>query len=549
MVLRVLSETPCAAPDPKLWPGILTHSHTYSGKADHGGTQQPPESYAHMARWAQRIGAAAIAMGSPWTPATVIPHGRYDGAERDAYYHPEFDKHALVETAEVAAMLAAANHSDAPPPAPGQFPSPLFFLDNETPKGRYGHLWWVGWHHDFPAWHDYDQDFDRWMVHQAVAGDHAAEPMAYRRRPYMQILAEQRAAGALGFWAHPTSWWYGDRGQFITNIAAEMPVHAIADGYLDGMVIMGYHPFRPQYLALWHDLLDRGYRVPGVAEMDVSLSDSGVWTRRALLTHVGLAAGPASCLTLPSIIQALAAGRVFASSGPGVNLTVDGYGMGEVAPTAPDRLHRIVIQANGARPGEGVGRVQLVGPGGEILWQCDRFSAGPDGSRIELAMPGLARRGYLTARVFGAGEADRPWREVSAFAVSNPVYLHPHGQGFNAPTTTRVALVVDPASEFLGSELRCETARGHCLSVGTAAAGTTYLELPASGRVRMISPAGRVRTDYLVNANAPLQEALRYLYRGRFLEDRPELQPGELPPEVWPWARMAGAMAEMQLTY
>ena len=535
MSVRLLSESPSTDPDPQLWPGVLTHSHTYSGRADHGGAQQPPDSYTQIARWTARVGAAAVAMGSPWTPASVVSYGRYDGDERDTYYDPAFDKRALLETAEVAAMLDAANHR-----AGGR---PLFFLDNETPKGRYGHMWWVGWNHDFPAWHDYDQDFDRWMVNEATRGDYSNEPMPYLRRPYLQILAEQRAAGALGFWAHPTSWWHGERGQFITNIAAEMPAHAIADGYLDGLVIMGYHPYRPQYLALWHDLLDRGYRVPGVAEMDVSLSDKTVWARSsALLTHVGQAA---ASLTLPNMIQGMAAGRMFVSSGPRVSLSVDGVDMGQVAPTAADRIHRVVVEVHGTHPGDGVGRLQLVGAGGHILWQRNHF----DGGRLEFAMPGLAARGYLIARVFGVGDENRFWRDVRSFAVSNPVYLHGPGEGFNAPATTQTEIVIDAASEFVGGELHCETAGGQRLSVDTVSAGTIRVAMPASGRVRIISPTGRVRTDYLVNANAPLQDALRYLYRGRFLEDRPELQPGEVPPEVWPWERIAAAMAQVRLVY
>ena len=105
-----------------------------------------------------------------------------------------------------------------------------FFLDNETPKARYGHMWWIGWHYDLPPWHDYDQPFDRWMCEQSDPNDDSDEPVPYQRRPYLQILAIQHAHGALGFWAHPTSWWRGDKGRFITNLATEMPAHAIAHG-------------------------------------------------------------------------------------------------------------------------------------------------------------------------------------------------------------------------------------------------------------------------------------------------------------------------------
>ena len=532
MDLGVVSVTEQPGPRPAQWRGVLTHSHTYSGKADHGGIQLPPESYQHMAAWAQRVGAAAVAMGSPWTPKSAALYHRYDELDRATYYDPAFDKRALVETADVADMLAQANSA-----ADGRT---VFFLDNETPKARYGHLWWVGWRQDFPAWHDYDQDFDRWMVHQTEAGEHGDEPMSYTRRPYLQIVAEQRAAGALGFWAHPTSWWTGDQGQFITNIAAEMPVHAIADGFLDGLVVMGYHAYRPQYLALWHDVLDRGYRCPGVAEMDAGLSDAGLWAKEsALLTYM-----PVDSVSVEAVIKAMRSGRMYSSSGPHADLQVDGEEMGSVVATGPGHIHRVTIEAYPATPGARV-CVELLGRGGQVLWARENFAGG----RLELALAGLNTRGYLVAQVFAQEHRHGAWRGVKEFAVSNPVYLHPPGHGFNQPTRTRVEVAVDAASEFVGGEMRSENAAGELLHAGRVATGLTRLEMPASGRVRMISPAGRVRTDYLVNANAPLRDALRYLYRGRFLDDRPELQPGEVPPEVWPWDRIALAMAQVRLAY
>lgn len=534
MDIGVINETAGSGHRPPHWRGVLTHTHTYSGRADYGGTQRPPESYAHMAAWAQRVGAAAVAMGSPWTPETSALYQRYDEDDRATYYDPGFDKRAVLETAGVATMLTEANRA-----AAGRT---LFFLDNETPKGRYGHLWWVGWRQDFPAWHDYDQDFDRWMLTQTKAGEHGDEPMAYARRPYLQIVAEQRLRGALGFWAHPTSWWTGDQGQFITNIAAEMPVHALAEGFIDGLVVMGYHPYRPEYLALWHDVLDRGYRAPGVAEMDSGLSDAGLWRRdSAMLNYVP--AGPGA-LTVEAVLKAMRNGQMYASSGPHLDLQVDGQPMGSVIETSPAHRHHVVIEAQALEPDQRL-CVELCGRGGQVLWTRAAFSGG----RIELAIAGLPARGYLIARVFAQDQRDLPSRNVSQFAVTNPVHLHPRGQGFNPPTRTLAEVVVEASSEFLGGEMRGETAAGELLHVGRVCAGATRLDMPATGRIRMISSAGRVRTDYLVNANAPLQDALRYLYRGRFLDDRPELQSGDVPPEVWPWERMAAAMAQVRLTY
>jgi hypothetical protein len=90
---------------------------------------------------------------------------------------------------------------------------------------------------------------------------------------------------------------------------------------------------------------------------------------------------------------------------------------------------------------------------------------------------------------------------------------------------------------------------GELIGGTIATIGSRTETLPASGRVTLVAPDGQCRTDYLINANAPLQAVQRYLYRGKFLLDHPTLQPGELPPPVWQFDRYVEAMREMTLTY
>ena len=521
------------------WRSVLTHTHTYSGRDDHGGPTKPPESYRQLTRWAQRCGVDAVGMGSPYTPKAAASYEQFDGPRgRDAYYDDRFNKLDFLDADEIERMLAEVNDLSA-----GRT---LFYLDNETPKGRYGHMWWLGYHPDLPAWHDYDQPFDQWMVHHSDPNDCSSdEPVPYERRPYLQILAAQRARGALGFWAHPTSWWRGEKDRFITNIATEMPAHAIAEGRLDGMVIMGYHPHRPQYQAIWFELLDRGYRVPGVAEMDCGLSDPKTWSHdRPMLTWVHTGSQP---LTLRRLVDGMRAGRAFVSSGPLVDLHVDGRSMGDVATTSPRQSHRVRITALPAAGEECLGRVELIGRGGKVLWSQDRFPGGT----IEILIAGLSQRGYLIVRAFGEEDIrlDRHWRDVRQIAVSNPVYLHPQGKTFNRPATTDVEVTILPDSPYAGGEVRFEAMDGTLLTSTGLARGTIRQTLPASGRITLVSTDGRSRTDYLVNANPALQRAQRYLYRGRFLLDFPSLQPGELPPEAWRIDRYVEAMRELKITY
>jgi hypothetical protein len=471
-------------------------------------------------------------MGSPYTPTTAPTFARFDGAERQAYYRSDFDKHALIEDGDVAGMLRQINHI-----AQGHT---LFYLDNETPKGRFGHLWWVGYRRDMPEWHDYDQPFDRWMLEQSEAANDGDEPMPYERRPYLQILAIQRSRGALGFWAHPTSWWFGDRGQFVTNIATELPAHAIAEGGADGMVVMGYHPFRPQYQDIWFALLDRGYRIPAVAEMDAGLSHAPLWKSSSpMLTHVYQ--DDDAAITVDRLCDGFRSGRLFASTGPFVELLVDACHMGQATRTGPDHAHDVRLTVYPSRPGAPLARVELIGPGGKVIWHRDEVAGGT----LRLNIPGFSRRGYLVARVFE--DVHQPWRDVRLFAVSNPVYLHPLGTGFEKPATTEVRLAIHSRSPMIGAEIRFETMQGDLLFTSIARAGELNQTMPASGRMTVVDEHGRCHMQYFVNANATLTNVQRYLYRGRFRRDFASLSPGELPPEAWQLDRYVEAMRELTL--
>lgn len=513
---------------------VLTHTHTYSGRDDHGGTIAPPESYRRLAEWVRAHGIDAVGMGSPYTPATAETQHRYDGVDRDAYYGGLLPTQPLRQLDEVEQMLGEL-HGLAGDDC-------LFYLDNETPKGRYGHLWWIGYHADAPPWHDYDQPFDRWMLEDSDPADDADEPVAYERRPYSQIVALQRARGALGMWAHPTSWWRDDSGRFITNIASELPAHAAAEGGVDGMVVMGYQPYRPSYQALWFALLDRGYRVPGVAEMDCGLSSEQTWSSDCLmLNHVDV--GDRS-LTLPAITQAFRNGRVSVSSGPQLELRVDRTPMGGATRTAKHRVHHVEITVF-CDPDERLSRVELVERGGAVLWSANDVGCGT----LRLPIAGSDLRGYLIARAFGTarpGVTDH--RRFRTFAITNPVYLHPAGEGFARGVTTRVRVELAPGSRFHSGEVRFEDAAGELLERGRLTGGGAEAFVLGTGRVTVVAADGSSRrTDYLINANPRVQALQRHLYRGRFLRDFPTLAAGDVPPAAWQLDEFPNAMGELTL--
>jgi hypothetical protein len=505
------------------WVALATHTHLFSGDL------RPPQSYRNLVQWTAARGIDAIGVGSPFTPKTAKLYGYYENVQRGLYYSGDFDQQSVKHPEEPVRAIATLNRLSR-----GRT---LFYLDNETPKARYGHLWWVGWHHDFPEWHDYDQPFDRWMTRMQKPGNHLPEPMPYQRRPYMEIVATQRAKGALAFWAHPTSWWRTDKGAFVTNICSEMPAQLAAEGYIDGLAIMGYDAYRPSYLELWHHLLDLGYPVLGLAEIDKGLSAQKLWEMPDIfLSHIYL---PGQRRDVPALVAGLKRGRVYASSGPVIEITVDGHPMGSIAPTAVGRQHLVKIRVSEA------GRVELLGAKSKVLWRRDNLPAGT----YSITVPGRDQAGYLLARMFGPGDLpeQKAAREIRQFAVTNPVYLHPRGHQFPAPMTTALTLDFDAQSPYLGGQVRLEQPTGALLEQQKIRIGSLRVTVPANSRVTCVSVDGWRETQYLINANRRVMALQQYLYRGQFLLDHPKLAWGEVPAAAFNIAGFRRALASLRL--
>ena len=283
-----------------------------------------------------------------------------------------------------------------------------------------------------PNWHDYDQGI-----------------LNAPRRTYREVVDEQRAAGAICVWAHPTSWWTTDgdpNGPFTTNIAAEMLPELMEDGYLDGMTVVGYDAFHRDYQALWFALLDRGYRVPAFAELDISFfHNTTSWDTSFfnLLPNDGK-----TKLTEEWIVKEFKAAHHTASSGPIVFLTVDGVRQGgEVVSgnvvSGEYKAHVVTIEAEPAPGEKKLSRVELIGRGGEILRTERNFWGG----KIEWLVKGTDAGGYLIARVFGENDGDyvyKPQQHVRHCAVTNPVWLRTPAFQPPAPIKTKVDHMKNP---------------------------------------------------------------------------------------------------------
>lgn len=487
---------------------MVTHTHNLrTGQVSFSDAKR------QLLSWCGHHRVQALGLGSPWEPVSAASYARYEGPDRDLYYSGRMDPTTVMDRDQVEGIISDLNKDR---------PQTLFYLDNETPKARYGHLWWFGWHYEVPAWHDYSQDRpityhddDPQCELNALTG----EP--HRRRAYLEVVAAQRARGALAVWAHPTSWWMQQEA-FITNIASELPLHLHADGRLDGLAVMGYDAFHRGYQQLWWALLDTGATVPGFAETDSCFDRSNLASDEIVLSNrLPLGERP----SLAGIVAAARRGNGFASSGPFLHLSVDGVEMGGAVATGRDHTHRVRITAHPA-PGESaLGRVDLIGRGGTVLASVGPFTGGT----IEATVAGGDVPAWLVARA--VGEHDDPatprQKSIRHCALTNPVYLRPPGAGF-APALTDYRLEVRGDSPWLGGELSIEDASGAVLERGTIVPGAVARRLPAAARMSLVAGERR-RTFSLAMENPALQARLHYMWGGGFRRDFPTAVAGEVP--------------------
>ncbi len=378
-----------------------------------------------LSAWARQHKLAACGIGSPWTVSNLHTAVRNETTDRDLYYGglKTNETATLMDVAGNEAMLAALNREGN---------GTLYYLDNETPKSRFGHLWYIGFKQLVPSWHDYSQDRLCWYsdADDAIAERNALTGDYQRRRTYAKVVAEQRAHGALAIWAHPTSWWTKDgtnKGPFVTNIATDMIPQLMRDGFLDGMTVQGYDKYHRDYQNLWFALLDLGYRVPGFSELDISPAH-GLDTKDSMLFNwIPFKERP---LTLATITEELRAAHHTMSSGPKLVLSVDGTLQGGDLESGADRVHTVEVCAWPAEDETALSRVQLIGRGGRVLAEKCNFSGG----RITWKLTGDDAGGYLVARAFGQHDGDyetKRQQEVKQCAITNPVWLRT--DAFRAP--------------------------------------------------------------------------------------------------------------------
>ncbi len=218
-------------------------------------------------------------------------------------------------------------------------------------------------------------------------------------------------------WANLAEWADRCRERDGVVVAPHFPsplAEIVADvmtGRVDAVELREFqHGIESAGLREWYRLLNCGFRVAaagGTDKMDAAMPIGGV------RTYAKVGDGP---LTFARWADAVRRGRTFTTSGPLIDITVDGHGMGSDIPVPPSGATlEVRARVDSIYP---VTHLEVVHDGRVV----ERVTAeGADSLRID-ARVRVERSGWLAARAVGPSVAWHGW-PVQTAAHTSPIYL------------------------------------------------------------------------------------------------------------------------------
>jgi hypothetical protein len=205
------------------------------------------------------------------------------------------------------------------------------------------------------------------------------------------------------------------------------PLADLVLGQIDAFEIDFYEDSPFDVLSDWYGLLNCGFRVPLAGG---SGKDSNGLPLGAMRTYARLA--PGETFTYKAWVEAVRAGRTFATNGPLLSFTVNGQDPGAMIDVpATGQAFRVRAEARSVVPFD---RLELIA-GGKVIGTAPA-SGDPVAAVIETEWP-VTAGGWLAARCRGSHLLPHRPAAQRVFAHTSPVYVRVAGQ---EPSADQAAL-------------------------------------------------------------------------------------------------------------
>jgi len=217
---------------------------------------------------------------------------------------------------------------------------------SEMPKYRTGHTWWLGERstRDY-FWQVMDTAYENQYFQAAQGTNWSFNTLRFPFIPDVEVVQRFKTADhSVAVMAHPTSWWMQKRGDIekhVTNVAANLPFGLLSGKIWDGIVVMGYNHDHYYYQNLWFNMLNLGYRVTAMSELDGGFERDDPKYYGSMRTYTKIN----GAFTIDKLTTAVKTGHTFVTSGPVIVADIDStYTIGDVVPVN-GKLHKLNIHA------------------------------------------------------------------------------------------------------------------------------------------------------------------------------------------------------------
>lgn len=398
---------------------------------------------------------------------------------------------------------------------------------SEMPKYRTGHTWWLGQESTRGYfWRTMDANYEEKYYQSPTVAEWIFEDLKFPYIPSIEIVQRiKEADNAVAIMPHPTSWWWQDRGditKYTTNVASYLSFGLLAGKIWDGMVVMGYDHDHYIYQQLWFHVLNLGYRMPALAELDGGYGQNNRFYYGSMRSYFHIEGE----FSMDKVVDAVRRGETFVTSGPIILANIDReYRIGAIIPTG-NKTHRMNLEAWASGDSEDYISYVIVFRNGEIfkLWdlrseKLRRFNKSIDITEKEQA--------WYVIKVYGKNGWDDPaFLDVLGVSESllydsiTPVKVGPHDVAITSPFYFRPCENKEPGALVSDIELKV-------VSEDSSISEDVVIDILINGKktnnVKIVN--GKARFNMPVHGLLKIHYGdSRIIYRDLFFDYIPHLQ-------------------------